>query len=319
MSPETASAEWGDNLWARWPAARPALGVRAEFKTEPEDFRVTELAEPEADADGEHLYLLLEKRNLTTTAVAASLARSLAVGQGAIGYAGMKDKRAVTRQWFSVPAAAAADFRLAPAEEPDTAVAELARLRGRRKLRRGAHAGNAFEIRLRSPAGAGLDALESRLGEIAASGAPNYFGAQRFGADNLPRAIAWLPRRRRERDAFRRGLHLSVLRSFLFNTVLAARITADDWSLADASGPLWGRGRPQPDADREALEAEAVAPFTEIREALEHAGLSQERRPLVLRPQDFEWTWDGADLCLAFTLLPGGYATSVLRELLDVE
>ena len=174
-----------------------------------------------------------------------------------------------------------------------------------------------------------VSALDARLQQIAEHGVPNYFGAQRFGEDNLSRAIAWLPRRRRERDAFKRGLHLSVLRSFLFNTVLSARIADGSWNTpllaensdagcdrAVASGPLWGRGRVQASAAVIQFEQQALAEQHSIAEELEFAGLKQERRNLQLEVQNLRWSFDAQKaLKLEFFLPPGGYATSVLREL----
>ena len=118
------------------------------------------------------------------------------------------------------------------------------------KLRRGQIASNQFMIVLRD---LGAGEFEEGLEVLSLQGAPNYFGAQRFGWDNVEKATAWLAvRRRRRTSKFKQGLYLSVLRSFLFNEVLAARIAAGNWDRAiegdqlcagKPAGPLWGRGR----------------------------------------------------------------------------
>ena len=337
-----------DALFAGWALAWSPLGVSGRLKAAPEDFVVTEEADhlnglaggaddasTDAQTQGDHLYLFLQKRNLTTRELARSLANANNIPISSIGYSGMKDKHALTRQWLSVPVnqegTAGADV-VVPGE-----LSELARVRRAKKLRRGWHRGNSFEIVLRDLSHAeggtvcdvAVSALDARLQQIAEHGVPNYFGAQRFGEDNLSRAIAWLPRRRRERDAFKRGLHLSVLRSFLFNTVLSARIADGSWNTplltensdagcdrAVASGPLWGRGRVQANAAVIQFEQQALAEQHSIAEELEFAGLKQERRNLQLEVQNLRWSFDAQKaLKLEFFLPPGGYATSVLREL----
>lgn len=329
-----------DALFAGWAQAWAPLDVSGRLKAAPEDFVVIEKADHLTGIDeGEHLYLFLQKRNLTTRELARALANANNVPISSIGYSGMKDKNAVTQQWLSIPlqqpitqspeqGGTAANQVVVPDD-----VQELARVTRAKKLRRGWHRGNCFEIVLRDlnyceegDAKMGCSqALDARLKQIVKNGVPNYFGVQRFGADNLSRAIAWLPRRRRERDAFKRGLHLSVLRSYLFNTVLSARITDGSWNSPLAgdncaepvvTGPLWGRGRVQASAAVVDFEQKALDGQLSIAEELEFAGLKQERRPLQLDVQDLQWSFDEQrSLTLKFFLPPGGYATSVLREL----
>ena len=307
-------------LFARWQHGWARLPVSGSLKSKPEDFVVNECADfsRESVPGGEHVYLLLQKRNQTTRELARELADANALPLSAIGYAGMKDKRAVTRQWFSAPLAAGDP--LDDVAVPET-VLELQRLRQTRKLRRGWHTGNQFEILLRDVKGAQPPELEERLTLVRNQGVPNYFSEQRFGQNNLAQAIAWLPRRRRERNAFRKGLYLSVLRSFLFNTVLSARIIDGSWNgglpgEAEPTGPLWGRGRSAAGARVAQFEAAVLAEHAHISGELEFAGLQQERRALVARPRALRWQFiDFASLRLQFTLPPGCYATAVLREL----
>jgi tRNA pseudouridine13 synthase len=322
----------------RWPRGHAAARDRAIMKSRPEDFRVVEIPGFAPAGSGEHLLLRLEKTGLSSQTVAAELARAFGVPEVAVGYAGMKDRHAVTEQWFSVHTARGAD-----ALPPIGGVRLLEATRHLRKLRRGELEGNRFVIVLRGVSG---QAWSSRLAEIGAAGigaagVPNYFGPQRFGSDNLARALAWLPLRRRRREsAFRAGLHLSVLRSFLFNEALAARVRDGSWArlipgdvpvaLCDAaddgapqvrqvpSGPLWGRGRPPACDAALAVETAALEPHREIREGLEHAGLVQERRSLVLRPWGLSWESANDTVTLAFALPPGCYATVLLGEVFDL-
>ena len=308
-----------EQLWPRWPRAYPGTGIIGKLKQSAEDFAVTELAEPQGDPGGEHLYVYLEKRCVSTPVVAERIANSLGVGRAEVGYAGMKDFKAVTRQWFSAPVAESPDI------DYGEGVQELRRLRCAKKLRRGQLDGNEFDIRLTDIALKDTAALDERLATLAEVGTPNYFGPQRFGRDNLTQALAWLPFRRRERNGFRRGLHLSVLRSFLFNEVLAARVQQDSWQRClpgepqcslvpqptgsfspqptgsfspqptgsfspQPTGPLWGRGRTLAGAEVADLEQVALEEHAELLEELEFTGLTQARRGLVLRPQGLEWT-----------------------------
>jgi len=302
------------------------------MKSRPEDFRVVELPALAPAGTGEHLLLRIEKTGLSTHTVAGELARAFAVAEVAVGYAGMKDRHAVTEQWFSVHTPHDADADAVASVE---GIRVLEAHRHLRKLRRGELKGNRFVIVLRGVAGASWPA---RLADIAAAGVPNYFGPQRFGGDNLAQALEWLPRRRRRRDsAFRAGLHLSVLRSFLFNEVLAARVRDATWAqfvpgdvlatLCDPgqgdgprapSGPLWGRGRPPAREHALAVETAALEPHREIREGLEHAGLAQERRSLVLLPWGLRWQSTDDTVTVEFALPPGGYATVLLGEAFDL-
>jgi tRNA pseudouridine13 synthase len=313
-------------MTAHWPRVWPTAACRALFKSHLDDFRVVELPAEVPLGSGEHLYLRVEKSGEATPAVAAMLARTYAVPASAVGYAGMKDKHAVTEQWFSVHTPRDADT-----PSPDSNVRVLEATRHRRKLRRGDLAGNRFRVRLR-----GVDGKDwaERLSLIRERGVPNYFGPQRFGGDNLERARDWLGCRRRRRvSAFRAGLYLSVVRAFLFNEVLAARVEDGSWErmlpgdvAADVppgaapapTGPLWGRGRSAA-ADRAlAIERAALAAHAELCGALEHAGPVQQRRNLVLRAGDFEWCTDGDQLQLGFSLPPGGYATTLLAEAFEL-
>ncbi len=303
------------------PYAYTPISVEGMMRRCADDFLVDESAAFAPSGEGEHLLLYVEKRGLNTYDVAHDLACSFGVAPTDVGFAGMKDRHAMTRQWFSVHTQ-----RDAPHVEASPAWRILESARHQRKLRRGDLAGNAFRIRVRDLSG-DVAVVSERLDVLKRCGAPNYYGEQRFGHDgaNVDRAKRWICNRPRPAiSAFRRGLHLSTARALLFNAVLAARVSARSWNrLIDGdvaldalpTGPLWGRGRGAARGMAHAIETDAMAAYRDWLDPLEHLGLSQQRRPLVLRPGALEWTIEGSDLELRFDLLPGQYATTLLREL----
>lgn len=333
----------------------PVLGAR--IRTMPEDFLVEELPAFQPSGEGEHLLLSVQKRGLNTAEVARRLAQWAGVADVAIGYAGLKDRHAVTRQRFSVhlPKRIAPEFNDLVADQAaeDPALQVLEHAWHNRKLPRGALAGNRFELILRQVQGEPA-AIEERLHKIAAHGLPNWFGEQRFGRDggNVAAALAMFGGRRVRRE--QRSLLLSAARSELFNRVLAARVRDASWNrglegevwLLDGSrsvfgpepwseilaerlarfdihpsGPLWGAGALR-SLDRCAeVERQALAGETAqaLMGGLEQAGLKQERRALRLVPGGLAWEWrEPACLWLTFSLPPGSYATALLHELGEV-
>ncbi len=304
------------------PLAYTPLRVEGVIRCCPDDFYVDERAMFEPSGDGEHLLLRVEKRGLNTNDVATQLARAYGAAPVDVSFAGMKDRHATTRQWFSVRTPA---DKLPDAPSP-SAWRVLDSARHHRKLRRGELAGNTFRIRVRSLCG-DIDALSERLNTLRSTGTPNYFGEQRFGQDaaNVARARAWVCRRPRPVVApFQKGLHLSTARALLFNAVLACRVEAGNWNqLIDGdvpldsfpTAPLWGRGRAPASGAAFALESAALADYREWLDPLEHLGLTKERRGLVMQPSQFDWSIDQTHLELRFDLRSGQYATTLLREL----
>ncbi len=289
----------------------------AGFRVQCRDFQVDERAGFEPSGEGEHLLLHVSKENENTRWLARLLAEHYGVEEGAVGYCGLKDRRALTRQWFSVHLPGQVDTDPIPAG-PGFQV--LAATRHGRKLRRGMHDGNDFIIRLRGLRG-DSDDMERRLAVIRERGVPNYFGEQRFGIDggNLAEVARIVARPRPRFKGRRGGLYLSAARSWLFNLVLADRVRQGIWNSclegeARPEGPLWGRGRSPALAAVADYESDLLAPWRAWCHALEHSGLGQERRPLVLMPEELRWQWQGHDLELAFGLPPGTYATALLRE-----
>lgn len=320
------------------------------IKTSPEDFVVEELLGFEPSDQGEHFFLRIEKRGENTDYVARQLARFAGIPTRDIGYAGLKDRHGKTIQWFSVwlPGKAEPDWR--QLESPSLRILEVRR--NSRKLKKGAAAGNRFEIAVRELK-CDIPLLERRLKQIGERGVPNYFGTQRFGREgqNLAKASALFAGTLGRVDAHRRGLYLSAARSHLFNRILAKRISRDVWDRAvtgdafmfpdsrsffkpDAitpeitqrleakeihpSGALWGKGTPAVTDEALAIETAAAEEEPVLCRGLEDFGVEMARRPLRLCPDGFQWERSGpSSMHLRFALPAGTYATAVLRELID--
>ena len=309
-----------------WPNAYPASGARATLKVLNEDFIVTELPLQPPSGAGEHLWLDIEKNGANTAFVAQRLAEAAGVQDVDVGYAGLKDRYAITRQWFSIYLPKGETPDLTRLEHPEFKV--LSQSRHAKKLRPGDLQGNRFRIVLRDVTGA-REAIEANLQAVASQGVPNYFGAQRFGhgGGNVEQGRAMLAREIRVRNPKKKGLYLSAVRSFVFNEVLALRIEQGLWGktlsgdvMDEAgvpTGPLWGRGRVSTTDQAQALENGVAERHAKLCGGMEYAGLDQERRALVARPADMTWDWPQADrLVLAFSLRAGTYATTVLNEIL---
>jgi tRNA pseudouridine13 synthase len=319
--------------------------LRGVMKSCPEDFVVVEELGFEPSGQGEHLFLLLEKRDLNTQELVERIAKHYALKPRDIGISGLKDKRAVTRQWLSLPAQAAAG-ELPAAEDYRV----LAQGLHSRKLRRGTHRGNYFEIRLRE-VDHFTERAQAQLEQIRRDGFANYFGGQRFGSrqDNVAQALRSLSNPRLPR--WRRGLYLSALRSHLFNRILARRIELDLWRKPldgdvfmlrgshsvfsepvdetirrrfaehdiDSSASLYGSGSSQLTGQALEIETEVFAAHADIVQCLDQQKVKRQMRAMRALPQDFEYAYDAAGHTLELKLrLPAGcYLTSLLDHVLD--
>jgi len=310
-----------------FPLAHGVLTARGEFRSVPEDFQVDEELGYEPSCSGEHVFLQVRKRGENTAWVAEKIAAVAGVNNNDVGYCGRKDRHAVTTQWFSVYLPKPTDAGIPDwASLNSDSIQILAVSRHQHKLRRGEHQRNHFVIRLRNLQTNDRELLASKINHIFSQGVPNYFGEQRFGrgGNNLHEAQAILVEGKRYRDKQKRGLMLSAARSYLFNQVLAERVRTNTWchlleGEADIpTAPLWGRGRSKVSGYLEALETRVLSQWADWANGLEHAGLLQERRPLVLLPESSSWRWVDADLELSFALSAGEFATSVLHEVAEL-
>ncbi len=153
-------------------------GIGGLFKATPEDFLVEEIPQYEPCGEGEHLYLTIEKRGITTLEAVRRLAVALGAAERDCGYAGLKDSVGVTRQTISLPRVSAEQARTL--DLPGLRV--LAVQRHRNKLKPGHLAGNRFQIRLREVTAGAVAAAEAVLAVLTRRGVPNFFGEQRYGA-----------------------------------------------------------------------------------------------------------------------------------------
>jgi len=165
--------------------AYPGTGGR--IKVQPEDFIVEELPLYEPVGAGQHVYALLEKRGLSTYQAIGAIARRLGVTSGEIGYAGLKDARAVTRQMISIDGVDPA--RVEALELPGIKILWVRRHRN--KLKMGHLAGNRFTIRVRDVSLETQSIAQEVLAELGRRGVPNYFGEQRFGMRGNTHLLGW--------------------------------------------------------------------------------------------------------------------------------
>ena len=302
--------------------------AEAFFRREPEDFIVDEKLAAPPSGEGEHICVQVRKASQNTQWVAKQLAKFCGVKNRDVGYCGLKDRHALTTQWFSIclPKEAPDDWQEFEKQFPQNCVKVLQHIRHNKKLRPGDHQYNAFIIRV-YPNQRGLENFEKRFNTIENSGVPNYFGEQRFGIEggNLIEAdklfSSWTPQKHKKMPS----IIISAARSYLFNLVLSNRVKHGDWQQVvdgevsnngaqSPNGPLWGRGRSLAQMPLLQRETEVLDRFESWREALEHCGLSQERRDLLLLPDNMYYKRDEGLVEFGFRLPPGSYATSVLRE-----
>lgn len=293
------------------------------LRAQPEHFQVDEMLGFKPSGEGEHVFLHVRKTSENTQWVADQIAALAKVGKNDVGFAGLKDRHAVTTQWFSayLPKGIEPDWKQLESETIEL----LGVARHSKKLRRGDHLGNRFSIIVDEFECHGD--LKARLESIKVGGVPNYFGPQRFGrnANNLVDAQSFLVDGKRIKNRRQKGMVISAARSYLFNSVLKARIEQGNWNqLIDGdpeespTGPLWGRGRPLSSGACLSLETEALSEHADWCDGLEHVGLSQERKPLKLSVGDLSYDFSGHQLRLSFSLPSGAFATSVLAEIADV-
>lgn len=326
-----------------------ALGS-AVLKATAEDFQVDEVLDIPLSGDGEHLWLWVEKRGLNTEEAARRIAKAAGVALRSVSYAGLKDRQALTRQWFSIQLPGKADPDLSAAQSDTLRI--LKTTRHKRKLQRGAHAANGFTLRLTQLV-ADKEGLQARLEMIARQGIPNYFGAQRFGyqGGNLREAREYAARQALPEQRAVRSRLLSTARSYLFNQVLAARVADGSWQRAQVgdllaftdsrsffpageaecndprlaildlhpTGPLWGSGPSPASGAAFALEQATGEREAALRDWLVRAGMEHERRILRLPIGGLTWHYPEPDILqLEFVLPAGCFATALVRELVDL-
>lgn len=321
----------------------------AILKASADDFCVTEQLGFEPAGHGEHVFLQIQKRDLNTQDVLDSLQRFAHVKPRQLGYCGLKDKRAVTRQWLSVhlPTGSEPDWRQLDGEQLQV----LDITRHQRKLRVGAHKGNHFVLRLRAVDADG-EQLAQRCKLLAQRGFPNYFGPQRFGYDNAnvdaARRLFAQKASTHKKPSRKQRLYISAARAHIFNALAASRVAEGSWAQAlegdvfqlDGSGslfrdnlsedillrvescdlhitgPLWGAGELLSGGAVALQEQHIAATNAELTAGLAALEMRQQRRALRACARQLRWEFQADDLLLEFELSKGCYATALLRELL---
>lgn len=292
------------------------------YRCAAEDFQVEEELGFEPEGQGEHLFVWIEKTASNTLYVAEQLAQRAGIHPRLVSFSGLKDRHAVTRQWFSLHLPGQGDPDLSP--QPGDSWTPLKASRHPRKLKRGVHKGNHFRIRIQvTNADETTEAwLQERWQLLQHQGVPNYFGPQRFGhqGQNLDQAWQWLATQGKRRKITRqkKSLWLSSLRSALFNLWLAEELKKGQWNLAreggcyqlagtrsffnaqqealeplqsrldacdlHATGPLAGKANHSTSGLSQQEEADFLSHWSQVTDFLADQGLAEDRRALRFMP-----------------------------------
>ncbi len=319
--------------------------LKAEFA----DFIVKEELGYDLSGDGEFVAVKIRKTDANTLFVGEKLAEFAGISAKNMSYAGLKDRHAVTEQWFCL--------HLAGKETPDfsqfqlDSVEIIAVTRHNRKIRVGSLAGNHFELLLREVKKS--DDLTARLQQIQAVGFPNYFTEQRFGRDghNLTQAQRWAKGEISVKDRKKRSFYLSAARSEIFNLVVSNRIElgltqqvlendlmqlagSNSWFVAKAeelaelnkrldlqdillTAPLVGENSTTQIVSE--YEQKIVVEHQDLLALMAKERMNSARRAMFCKPQHFEWLFEEEGLRLKFFLDAGSYATALVRELIQIE
>lgn len=338
------------DVWDDLPTAWGGPAGNGNLRTKPEDFQVIEEPITLPSGEGEHLWLRIKKRSCNTDWVANQLARLAGLKQSAVSYAGMKDRHAVTTQWFSLHLPGKPDPVWPNLEDEDFEILESRR--HNRKLKRGGLKSNQFQLLIRDITG-DQNHIDHRIETIRNSGVPNYFGNQRFGrgGQNLNFALKLFSDKRFRASRTRRGIYLSAARSAIFNKILAARIESGNWntpvvgeacqldgrsacfvidaldeeivSRANAltihpTAALWGEGEYLPAGSAKQIELDVAEQLSVYTQGLESNRMAFARRAMRIALPEIEHEWVSDTMCrLQFSLPPGSYATAVLREIIN--
>ncbi len=341
--------------FAALPYLTPEIApIPGQLRANLEDFQVDEVLPYEPEGHGDHLWIRFEKRNRTTPDTVREIARALELDPRQSGFAGLKDKRAVTTQWasfFSQGSKTVAD-RARTITVPDARVLDVTA--HPRKLKNGHTRGNRFQLRIAGVPPARHADFVAVLERLAREGVPNYFGAQRFGRDgqNAQRARDWLfsdgpaPRGR-----FEKKFLVSAFQSQLFNECLAERVRRNLFSAAvpgdlmkkedsggifvahdvdeandraarfliSPTGPMFGPRMRWPESDAAALERDILTGAGLSEQDLKRLGRLGEgtRRPLRVKLEELDIeTGSAKDVVVRFLLPKGAFATAAMREVL---
>lgn len=320
----------------------------ALLKRQPADFIVREELGYPLSGDGEFVAVKIRKTDANTLWVGEQLAKFCGISARNMSYAGLKDRHAITEQWFSLqmPGKPTPDF--SPCHIEGVEILEVTR--HNRKIRTGSLQGNHFDILLCNAVA--TDELNQRLNLVKQLGFPNYFTEQRFGRNghNLTEAMRWAKGEIKVKDRNKRSLYLSAARSEVFNLVVSNRLQmglatqvmphdilqlagSHSWFQANEkedlnalqvrlenhdillTAPLIG------DASQPAneLENQVVAQHQALQALMQQERLKPARRPLLMQAENFGWKFEPEGLRLQFFLPAGSYATALIRELVRTD
>lgn len=331
--------------WSALAEVTSGPGTGGQLRQQPEDFQVQEIPAYMLCGEGEHLYLHLEKKGLTTAYLVRELGRQLGIKDRQIGVAGLKDRHALTRQWISIPAKY--EHKLDRFALEDVQIIETHRHTN--KLGMGHLKGNRFIVRVREATGQ-AERARQLLEQLVKCGVPNYFGPQRFGLQgmNAEEGVRILAGESKIRDPRVRRFLISSVQSLIFNHFVSLRLqrglfdavlvgdmakkhdTGGVFRVEDAqaesvraaaaevsaTGTLFGKKtKPLTDEAGE-LEREALAAFKLTPEIFSSRRGDRRLTRIFLPEASVEATEDGYQVNLV--LPKGSFATSVLRELMKV-
>ncbi|XWY19213.1 tRNA pseudouridine(13) synthase TruD [Bisgaard Taxon 45] len=320
----------------------------ARLKAECADFIVQENLGYALSGDGEFVAVKVRKTDCNTLFVGEKLAQFAGIAERNMGYAGLKDRKAVTEQWFCLhmpgqPTPDFSQFQLAGVD-----ILEVTR--HNRKIRTGSLDGNQFDILLRDVQD--TDELNVRLANLKKFGFPNYFTEQRFGRDghNLTQALRWAIGEINVKDRKKRSFYLSAARSEVFNLVVSERIAlqltqqvlpgdilqlrgSHSWFQADENddlavlqtrleqqdilltAPLIGEHNPSATTS----ENQVVEQHQALLTLMAKERMKAARRPMLMHAQGLQWEFIPDGLRLSFYLPAGSYATALVREVVNVQ
>ncbi|MCW8870437.1 MAG: tRNA pseudouridine(13) synthase TruD [Proteobacteria bacterium] len=325
---------------------------QGEIKTNAEDFKVIEHHKIDFTGSGEHLWFKIEKINCNTAWVATQLASACKVPARQVGFAGMKDRHAVTQQWFSVQLPKLSDIEAIRTRLPDE-VTILDHHWHQTKIKTGQLTANEFKLVIRDITG-DKNTIEENIQFIKKQGVPNYFGPQRFGnnLNNIQQAKDWFAGQIKVNNRKLRGILISTARSHIFNLIVAHRIQNDLWQkfipgdilqldqshswfpASDATkselterlaafdihltAALWGEDEVQSTEECAALENSIANTLPDYQPGFIAHRVKQDRRSIRIYPNNISHHWHDDTLQISFKLQPGAYATCVLREIIHV-
>jgi tRNA pseudouridine13 synthase len=331
-------------------------GIGGVIKQQIDDFEVEEVPAYEASGQGDFLYLWIEKRDMGAEYFQRQLARRLGIAAGEVGCAGLKDRRAITRQMVSVPAHV--EERLKEVE--GEGIRLLGTSRHSNKLRPGHLRGNRFRILVRAAQPGSQALLVPIIDRLRSEGMPNFYGAQRFGKSGETVLLGLALLRgdkggsvRQTRNPFLRKLALSAAQSALFNHSLAGRMAAglyrrivpgdvmarwpmggifvaEDLAIEQArfdrretvhAGPIFGRKTFRAAQDAAAREDAVLSEAGLSPASFRNFGklLQGTRRHNLVYLDDLAHQSEPEGERFTFTLPAGSYATVLMRELMKTD